>query len=273
MIFQNFILKGSAMLIFRKMLSIPEKRIFCSKDQEKWNKHFENKKAYYCSRYSQDGIGILYKEIPKEYVTEDMLKTAISINDLLASYIPKECFTQSLSDFIFLNNGVRSIENIPADLRTEDMRDHVIKEIKKGKLCIGYIKDIPERLLTQEICNDLMEYSITGFRFIPQKFMTEEICHDAVIFDHRMIEYVPVKLITEEMRDRIINKIKVCFAQNKMIRYIPESLLTQEICDDLLVGSISIIQHIPEKFRTQEICNRAIKYHPRFKEFVPENKS
>ena len=54
-----------------------------------------------------------------------------------------------------------------------------------------WIREIPEPLKTQEICDEAVRIEPCSRRFVPNCFKTQEICNEAVRREPYTLEFVP----------------------------------------------------------------------------------
>ena len=84
-----------------------------------------------------------------------------------------------------------------------------------------WIREIPDNLKTQEICNEAMRIEPYSLAFVPDCFKTEEMCDKAVEIDPFILWYVPDYLKTKEM---CIRAVKTGLG---LLEHVPDWLVTQ----------------------------------------------
>ena len=84
-----------------------------------------------------------------------------------------------------------------------------------------WIREIPDNLKTQEMCNEAMCISPYSLAFVPDCFETQEMCDKIVEIDPFILWCVPDNLKTQEMCTRAVN------AGLGLLEYVPDWFVTQ----------------------------------------------
>ena len=141
------------------------------------------------------------------------------------------------------------------------------------------LNDVPNKLLTEELCLAAVQKEGAMLGWIPESFKTGEICLTAIkqklsekdCGDKEIVVLLgktPVHLRTPEMCRITVEKTGGC------LQFVPEDLRTLEICllafqSESYIGNE--LSYVPEKLRTSEICIAAVKNSADNFEFVPES--
>jgi len=153
----------------------------------------------------------------------------------------------------------RNLHLIPYDLRTEEV-------CKKAMiLANGHVSGIPEKLVTRDMFEFLLENNFLGYNVAVSfsKFIqTEEEALALVESAYSCLEHIP-----EDMRTK-----KVCLAASKQSRYnyshVPEDIFDFEIYNNFFSEGLEL-EHIPENYHTQEFFSLALEKEPDRLDKVP----
>ena len=61
---------------------------------------------------------------------------------------------------------------------------------------LGWLKETPEHLKTQEICNEAVQMEPCTMTFVPDHFKTHDMCNKAVCMEPLLLKHVPDHLKT-----------------------------------------------------------------------------
>ena len=99
-----------------------------------------------------------------------------------------------------------------------------------------WIREIPHKLKTQEMCNEAMRIEPYSLAFVPDCFKTQQMCDKAVEIDPFILRHVPDNLKTQGMCIRAVE------VDPGLLDYIPDWFVIQqqikiwrdedEYCDD-----------------------------------------
>ena len=67
-----------------------------------------------------------------------------------------------------------------------------------------WIREIPDHLITQEICNEAVRIEPYLFAVVPHRFKTHEMCNDAVLREAFTLYYVPEDLKNQEIYNEAV---------------------------------------------------------------------
>ena len=85
-----------------------------------------------------------------------------------------------------------------------------------------WIKEIPDHLKTQQMCDEAFEEKPYSLAYVPDCFKTQEMCDDAVRRRPWLLKYVPDHFKTQEMFDAVVME------DPWLLRYIPDWFITQQ---------------------------------------------
>lgn len=130
---------------------------------------------------------------------------------------------------------------------------------------------VPKLLLTEELCEYLVQTDSFLLKHVPKPLRTPELCRLAVQQEGWALEYVPRALRTPELCRLAVQQ------EGAALRYTPRSLRTLELCklalqhDDESLGYGSSLEYVPERLRTPELYEFAVQQNGKALEYVPEH--
>ena len=95
-----------------------------------------------------------------------------------------------------------------------------------------WIREIPNHLKTQEICDEAVRMESCSLRFVPNHLKTQGMCNE---------------------RSRI---------EPYNLLYIPDHLIMQEMCEEAMLVRSAAFFLILDRFKSQEMCIRAVGMDP-----------
>jgi hypothetical protein len=131
-------------------------------------------------------------------------------------------------------------------------------------LWLNNLKYIPEKYLTQELCELAVKQDGLTLNDIPEYLKTPEIYELAVQQNGLSITYIPKELRTKELCELAVKQ------DGYALNYVPEKYLTQELCILSISHKKSHLISIPDKYKTKEIYELAVKQNGRALGDVPE---
>ena len=78
------------------------------------------------------------------------------------------------------------------DLKSNKMIDSIYQLVN----VLGLLKEAPEHLKTQEMCNEAVQMEPYSLAFVPDHFKTQGMCNKAVCMEPLLLKYVPDYLKT-----------------------------------------------------------------------------
>ena len=106
------------------------------------------------------------------------------------------------------------------------------------------VKDIPDNLKTQKMCNRASEATPYALRYVPEHFITQEMCEDPAVFF-----LIPDRFKIQEMYK------KAAKVDPWQLKDAPDYFKTQKMCDKEARDYLFSLQHFPNWFVTQEQIN------------------
>ena len=91
-----------------------------------------------------------------------------------------------------------------------------------------WIREVPEHLKTQEMCNEVVAQSSYALRYVPDELKTQQMCNEAIRENPAVFFLVPEHLRTQEMW------IKALEVDPWQLYYISDCYKTQEMSDDVV---------------------------------------
>ena len=118
-----------------------------------------------------------------------------------------------------LSNVPCWIKEIPNRLKTQEMCDEAVRI---NQLSLVHV---PDHLITQERCNEIMSTMPDAFHCIPDRFKTKKMCIKAVEVDPWHLYNVADHFKTQKMCDKALRDYLFS------LRYVPDWFVTQEQID------------------------------------------
>lgn len=160
--------------------------------------------------------------------------------------------TNILKNEYFLYSAIEQNPDIlllaPPEMNTQEVRDYLYKtHISR------YLKYIPEKELTQEICDFAIRQKFLNFAFVPHKFITDKMIYD--VFSSFHIAYIEpketfilYKNIPEKFtanNDSLIEDI-THKSQYKLLQFLPERFQNNlKLCEKALDVDAGLFKHFP----------------------------
>ena len=109
-----------------------------------------------------------------------------------------------------------------------------------------WIREIPEHLKTQVMCNGAVAQSSYALRYVPDELKTQEMCNEAIRENPAAFFLNPDDLKTEEMY------IKALEVDPWQLYNVPDHFKTQEMCNKVVRDYLFSLQFVPDWFVTQQ---------------------
>lgn len=233
-------------------------------DFEKQKKKFEKEKQDFNkskieidiknSKLNDDFLNFVNDKINDNMITENQtimtvnntnsnsLYEKIKQNPLILKDIDDSNKTESLC-IMAVEENIYALEYVPKNMLNDIFR-YLIKEHHNN-----IFDNIPEHLLTQELCNIAVDINVNNIREIPKKFRTEELCNIV------MAQYDDYELEDDD----------------GFLISVPNKYKTKEMCEKFVQLNGLELQGVPEVWRSKELCELAIKNNGHALGYVPDN--
>nr|WBF70214.1 hypothetical protein [Megavirus caiporensis] len=132
--------------------------------------------------------------------------------------------------------------------------DKMIDLIIDSKFLLHEFKNIPKKFLNLVNIEKIIKNCPMCLKDMDNKLLTQELCELAFDRDIKSVQYIPHIYQTEYMTD----KIKLGKYYN-LIPYIKN--LDREYCNQMFQDSLQNIKFIPHEYQSKEMCIKAIEYH------------
>lgn len=136
--------------------------------------------------------------------------------------------------------------------------------IEAVKISPYNLKDVPEELITEELCLIAIENNYIAMRYVPKKIKNKRFCLKAITINEECIRFFPSEYIDDKMAMNLITK------DGKNIRYIDEKKKTKELCLKAFENNPSCIEYLPTKYVNDEMFTEAVKFDCNILDIVPE---
>lgn len=136
-----------------------------------------------------------------------------------------------------------------------NQHEYFLSQLKEGKI---YCSDVPDELLTEDFCIDLIKVNIREARELPPERWTERFC-EHWINNGQSVGNIPRIQYTE----KIVQLALIKSPSN--IQYIPndyENLITEDVCLAAFANHAYLLKYFPKKFTTlftEERCLAALR--------------
>ena len=130
-----------------------------------------------------------------------------------------------------------------------------------------WIREIPGRLKTQEMCDEAVWIEPCSLSFAPVHFKTEDLCIKAVRGNPYTLDYVPDYTMTEKIRNKYVKNM---YKNPAAFFLVPDHFKTQEMCIIALEVDPWQLNDIPDYLKTQKMCDNVVRRDPYSLQFVPD---
>ncbi|MBQ6323538.1 MAG: hypothetical protein IJI22_01760 [Bacilli bacterium] len=128
--------------------------------------------------------------IPEEYLTDEMVKTALTEGKKIIGTLPQVFLTKENIELALINDP-KEVFKLPEEIRNKYLSFAVSL---RGQL----LANIPREQKTAELCRLAFSNNCLSFRYIPHEFKTIDMCIRALAINPRLIKYVPITFLNEE---------------------------------------------------------------------------
>ena len=108
------------------------------------------------------------------------------------------------------------------------------------------MKDVPDHLKTQEVCNKMVEGDPWLLGDSPDHLKARGMCEKVVEDEPGTLEYVPNHFNTQRICERAVEN------EPDTLKFVPDHFKTQEICDKTVRDDSSSLQYVRDRFVTRE---------------------
>jgi hypothetical protein len=226
--------------------------------------------------------GYSLKNIPSEYITEEICKIGLKSYPFDYDCIPKELKTRELYLYLFDciieyeklhgNMGHRFLPHVPKELidkelalitikrnnnEFEDVPNEIMdielcREAFKGKFNSNLYNCVPNHLKVEEISLIAAKRSFDAFMDLPKSLITKELCLKAIRNYRLRIECIPKELLCEDI---YLEYIEI---DGNMIMDFPKDVITDLICIKAISRGVHI-SSIPPELIGDYICYPYVK--------------
>ena len=81
--------------------------------------------------------------------------------------------------------------------KTDELYKLAVENIEKGVTTISYL---PEKFITKELCEKVIQKDPHAIEWIPEKFITEKLCITALKISIHSFYYIPYKFKTKKVK-------------------------------------------------------------------------
>ena len=143
-------------------------------------------------------------------------RDAVQVNACLLFFVPDEYRTKELCALAVGREG-QTLRYVPTEMRDGEIYKLALNNFPG-------LEFIPNELITEEMCLNMVKTNCGALDDVPEKFITAELCLIAVRGDGRALEYVPEKFKTAELCTEAVKNKRSAF------KFVPAALKTLEFC-------------------------------------------
>ena len=99
------------------------------------------------------------------------------------------------------------------------------------------------------MCDKAVDTHSSTIKFVPECLMTQEMCDEVVNFFF-VFDSIPDWHKSQEMCNRVVSENLF------LIVYCPDEYVTPEMCDEAVDDSLATLKHIPDWFVTSKIIKK-----------------
>jgi len=237
----------------------------------------------------------ILRRIPREFMTEQLLKDAVESYASNIEDVPPELITPSLADYA-VEVSPWTITYIPRNMITVDMAKVIALKAPQ------YMMEVPEELITAEIALDgfrttnvsgelgnarkvwnatpasvlqdpkfikkMVEVNQLGLSFVPYRDRTSELCKMAVTKYPTALKYVPND-IQDEFSDELL--VDIMRRDGNALGDVKEGRITPAMSIAAVKQNGMALEHVPMEQRTWDLCLVAVRENAAAIWHVPYN--
>lgn len=238
------------------------------------------------------------------HMTSDLWNKALQRNNEVIYYVPEEyvtpkILTETLGNikncsffFYAANHHYQDTKYLTPELFTKIYfncdTEYKLKLIPSRRWSNhSWEGKLIEKLITQEVADDILSLDITTICNVPPQFVSRENAIKAMNYSPRFICYVPAEYQTPDRQQKavdfdlinissidpsVLTEEIIYYVLNKkphFIQYVPKERKTVELCEYAVNLNSQALKTVPPKLRTVEICFNAVTKDPSVITYVP----
>jgi hypothetical protein len=196
---------------------------------------------------------IFFRNIPKKFICDELLKILIKNNSGCLTSIPEEYMT-----YDFCLYAVKMNKNIINELPDNYIGNNFILELVKEGVEIPTI--LRREKLDREIINQIIKIDGNYLKILHSLDIDKELVKNAVCSGLSVLKYVPLRLKDYQICKTAIESQKnsVLIDFDGLSEFIPKKIIDKKLCDKIAEKLINFLRFIPNQFKNHEICLKAI---------------
>lgn len=207
------------------------------------------------THYQSEG----YCQIPDERKTENVSFAATCADPESLYYVPKESMSDRVIFSALLRDGA-VLRAIPEERRTEEM---YLTAIKSHKGSEGILGELPQYMLTPEICRLAIEASGYNLEYVPEEMITPEICRTA-LYSSADLGYEDCVILhdipfTDVCLEGLKGYIKGIEAED-LLEYVHPKAFDATIANWFVEQDPLLFNDLPTRFQTEELAEKAVQF-------------
>lgn len=195
------------------------------------------------------------EDIPKSFMTIDIIKTALELNISNLKYIPNKYKNKYLYEFIVVTHE-DGLKHVPNNYINLDLINMSVKKFGTS------LKHVELKYRTKEVCINATEKDANSLEFVPKEFIDSSMILKSLKSKTDSIEYIVLvrpDLLTEEYLNKAIdlNPSNIKHLSSKII----DENLYKKLIDKAVSLDGSLFENIPAIYKSNELLLKAIKHN------------
>lgn len=134
-----------------------------------------------------------------------------------------------------------------------------------SKLTFTSIKGVPEFLLSEEICIQILSTPhCDEFGYLPEKYKNEKIYKEIIRSNVHILKHL--KETSEELLNLAVE------TDGEALKYIPMYLRTEKLCKKAIENNVNAIRYFPSSLLDQATIEKSIRQNPHLISLIPKEK-
>ncbi len=204
--------------------------------------------------------GIPVQDLPTDYLSPELYITGFQQQFIPFERLPDTVLSEEFLEDACFREGKDIFIKINPKQLSEDICLAAITAIKAPIS----LKDIPNSLRTQIICEFALQQDIDQFRFVPKKLLSQDFCNQYP----GALRFIPGDFKTLELCKSALR------SSESNLAFVPRHFITKSLLNKIIRESIqpaAFLEFVPPELVTARLVNFFIKKNPREFKFIPED--
>ena len=216
-----------------------------------------------------DGVDI--QTIPTHYLSPELYSEAFQRQWISFEVLPESMLTEEFLEEICWRDGKKIFLKLRPKHLSEDVCLAAITAVKEPIS----LRDVPNKLRTELICEFALQQDIQQFRFIPKNILNQalcnqfpaalqfmpndfkslELCKSALRVSESNLAFVPKHFISKALVHKMARE---AHQPDSFLEFVPTEFFTSRFVKVILKKNPQEFKFIPEEFKTFEITKRFV---------------